>query len=263
MNRGAAAATYYGERLYMFPLGLIGIATATVIFPLLSRHAARGQLDQLGRDLTTGLRLVLFLGIPASFGLHLLAEPIVQLLFERGEFTHQDTLRTAVMIRGYAVGVWAFCVIPVVVRGYYALSDLKTPVGVGIVALLANLALNFALMWRFSEAGLSLATSAAAILQLGLLMLFFSRAETQLSLGELGKSAGATLLLSVLMWGVGLWLANWVESPKNASEIHRIIRVLVPLFGCVIVYLAAATLFRSREMRELVQGMLRKKRDKS
>ncbi|MCP4516437.1 MAG: hypothetical protein GY824_14565, partial [Delftia sp.] len=69
MQQGAAASVYYGERLYQFPLGLLGIAVATSIFPLLSRHAARGDRRQLGADLTLGLRLVLFLGIPASLGL--------------------------------------------------------------------------------------------------------------------------------------------------------------------------------------------------
>ena len=92
-QQGAAAAVYYGERLYQFPLGLLGIAVATAIFPLLSRHAARGDRRQLGTDLTLGLRLVLFLGIPASLGLIILAQPLARLLFERGQFTAADTAR--------------------------------------------------------------------------------------------------------------------------------------------------------------------------
>jgi putative peptidoglycan lipid II flippase len=259
MKQGAAAATYYGERLYMFPLGLIGIATATVIFPLLSQHAARGRLDQLGRDLTTAVRLVLFLAVPASFGLFLLAEPIVRLLFQRGEFTAEDTFRTASMIRGYALGVWAFCVIPVVVRGYYALGDLRTPVCIGSLVITANMALNFWLMWQLSEAGLSLATSATAAIQVGLLVGFFSRAETQLALSELAKSALLITAGSIVMWGVGFMLLNWLSQAPSDSEWGRVLQVSVPLLGCVIVYLATARIFRSRELDELVRGMLNRK----
>ena len=109
MKQGAAAAVYYGERLYQFPLGVLGIAVATAIFPLLSRHAVRGNHQQLGADLTLGLRMVLMLGIPASVGLIMLAEPIASLLFQHGEFTAKDAARTAQMIRCYATGVWAFC----------------------------------------------------------------------------------------------------------------------------------------------------------
>ena len=116
LTQGAAGALYYGERLYQFPLGILGVAVATVIFPALSRHAARGQRELLGADLTLGIRVVLFLGIPAGAGLMLLSEPVARLLFERGEFTAADTSRVAPMIACYGAGVWAFCALQVVVR---------------------------------------------------------------------------------------------------------------------------------------------------
>ena len=116
MEQGAAAAIYFGERLYQFPLGILGLAVATAIFPLLSRHAARGDRRRLGADLTLGLRLVVFLGVPAGMGLILLAEPLARLLFERGQFTAHDTERAARMITCYAGGVWAYCALPVIVR---------------------------------------------------------------------------------------------------------------------------------------------------
>jgi len=147
MRQGAAAAIYYGERLYQFPLGILGMAVATAIFPLLSRHAARGDRGKLGHDLTLGLRMVLFLGVPAGVGLILLADPLARLLFQRGEFTAHDAARTARMIACYATGVWAYCALPVLVRGYYALGDRMTPVRVGLAAVGLNLALNLLLVW--------------------------------------------------------------------------------------------------------------------
>ena len=86
MQQGAAAALYYGERMYEFPLGIVGVAVATAIFPLLSRHAARGDRERLGADLTLGLRMVVLLGVPAGVGLIVLAQPLVQLLFETRKF---------------------------------------------------------------------------------------------------------------------------------------------------------------------------------
>ena len=108
LRQGAAAAVWYGERVYQLPLGLLGIGVATVIFPLLSRHAAKEQSDRLGSDLTLGLRLILFGGVPATAGLFLLAEPVARLLFERRSFTAADTTRAAAMIAWYATGVWAY-----------------------------------------------------------------------------------------------------------------------------------------------------------
>jgi putative peptidoglycan lipid II flippase len=257
MKQGAASATYYGERLYMFPFGLIGIATATVIFPLLSQHAARGRLEQFGRDLTAGVRLVLFLAIPASIGMYLLAEPIVRLLFQRGEFTVEDTIRTAAMIRGYAIGVWAYCLIPVVVRGYYALGDLKTPVRVGLITIAANTGLNIMLMWQYSEMGLSLATAATSIVQVVVLVALFSRSGTQIFFVELIRSIAQIVAASILMAATGWMLSTWVPYPSSGWG--RVFEVAIPLLGCVIVYFSTARIFRSRELDELVRGMLRKK----
>ena len=86
MQQGAAAVLYYGERFYEFPVGIVGMAVAVAIFPLLSRHAARGDRRQLGADMTLGLRLVFCLSVPAGVGLMLLAEPIARLLLQSGQF---------------------------------------------------------------------------------------------------------------------------------------------------------------------------------
>lgn len=199
LQAGAAAAIYYGERLYQFPLGLLGMAVATVIFPALSRHAARGQHDRLADDLTLGLRLVLFLGLPASAGLALLSDPVARLLFEHGAFTADDAARVARMIACYGLGVWAYCALPVMVRGFYALGDLRTPVKAGLAAMAVNLVLNLVLLWPLAEAGLALATSLAACLQLALLMVWFTRQFGSLSWHELAGTLLKTLSATIAM----------------------------------------------------------------
>lgn len=254
MEQGAAAAIYYGERLYQFPVGILGIAVATVIFPLLSRHAARKEFDRIGPDLSLGLRLVMFLSIPAAAGLVLLAEPIARLLFERGEFTGDDAERTARMIRSYGPGVWAYCALPVVVRGFYALGDRTTPVRVGAWMVLLNLTLNLTLVWPLAEAGLAVATAISAGLQVVLLMLIFSRRCGPLDWPLLVRTLIRAVVASAAMVAAGYPLLSLVaEGPELTT---RLLRVLLPLGGCIAVYTVVYALLRGPEL-QMLRGKFR------
>lgn len=226
MTQGATAAIYYGERMYQFPLGVLGIAVATVIFPRLNRHAARHDHRRVAADLTVGLRLVLLLGIPASAGLVLLAEPIARLLFQRGEFTADDAARAARMIAIYGLGVWAYCATSVVLRGYYALGDTRTPLRVGFRLLLLNLVLNATLIWPFAEAGLASSTSFVAALQIIFLIAILSR-RLSIGVGELLRTAFHTAVCTVVMAAAGA-LALFAL-PSGDSFPLRLARVALPL----------------------------------
>lgn len=252
MQPGAVAAIYYGERLYQFPLGILGLAVATAIFPLLSRHAAKGNFDQLGSDLTLGLRLVMFLGIPAGMGLIMLAEPITRLLFEHGRFSIDDTARTARMIACYSLGVWAYCAMPVVVRGYYALGDRRTPVRVawGIVGL--NLVLNLVLIWPLAEAGLAVATSLVATVQVLALVTIFSRHRSPLGWSALMATTARTLLATLVMAGVGYAVLHY--TPPTDGVISKLARVLAPLGSSVAAFFVAYLAIGRRELASLLGG---------
>jgi putative peptidoglycan lipid II flippase len=256
MQQGAPAAIYYGERLYQFPLGILGMAVATAIFPLLSRHAARGDHRQLGADLTLGLRLVLALGIPAGVGLILLAEPLARLLFQHGEFDAQDTVRAAGMIACYAGGVWAFCAVPVIVRGFYALGDLATPVRIGMAAVGLNLVLNLTLIWPLAERGLAVATSVAAAVQVLLLAVVFSRRQSRLDWSSLGVTAARSLLATAVMVVAGRMILDRLGPGEGFSS--QILRVGLPLAAAATVYCMA---FRAMGGREI--GMLLARRQSS
>ncbi len=245
LKQGAAAAIYYGERLYQFPLGLLGMAVATVIFPALSRHAARGQHDRLGEDLTLGLRLVLFLGIPAGAGLVLISEPLARLLFEHGEFTAEDATRVARMISGYGIGVWAYCAVPVVVRGYYALGDQKTPLQAGVAAMMTNLALNLALVWPLAEAGLALSTSFSATLQIGLLLLLFSRRRGYLGWADIGRTMLLTLTATFAMLLAGYAAMAWI--PRDLVLSDEMARVIAPIIAGGAAFVAVSRWLRAPE----------------
>ncbi len=249
MQQGAAAAIFYGERLYQFPVGILGIAVATVIFPLLSQHAARKQFDAIGPDLSVGLRLVTFLSVPAAAGLVLLAEPIARLLFERGEFKADDAARTAAMIRAYGPGVWAYCALPVVVRGFYALGNRTTPVKLGAAMVALNLAMNLTLVWSLAEVGLAAATAICASLQVVLLAVIFSRRCGRLDWRRLVQTLGRATLATGAMLAAGYPLLT--QMPAGPELTTQLLRVGVPLSACVLVYLAVYALLRGPELRML------------
>jgi putative peptidoglycan lipid II flippase len=249
MQQGAPAAIYYGERLYQFPLGILGMAVATAIFPLLSRHAARGDHRRVGVDLTLGLRLVLALGIPAGVGLILLAEPLARLLFQHGEFDAEDTVRAAGMIACYAGGVWAFCALPVLVRGFYALGDLATPVRIGLAAVGLNLALNLTLIWPLAERGLAVATAVAAAAQVLALAVAFSRRQSRLDWSSLGVTVARSLLATAVMAVACRATLDRLAPGEGLSS--QLLRVALPLAAAATVY---CVVFRALGGREI--GML-------
>ncbi|HUT09084.1 MAG TPA: murein biosynthesis integral membrane protein MurJ [Thermoguttaceae bacterium] len=246
LEQGAAAAIYYGERLYHFPLGVLGLAVAAAIFPLLSRHAARGDRKELGADLTLGLRLVVCLGVPASVGLIMLAHPVAKLLFERGEFTPYDTLRASRMIACYAAGVWAFCALPVIVRGFYALKDSRTPVKVAVWIVGLNLALNLTLIWPLAEAGLAVATSISATVQVFVLVWIFSRRESPLHWPTLAATTGRTMLATLLMAAAGYGTLALIDPTERLT--NELARVLLPLGVSAVTYCMAYRLLGGREL---------------
>jgi putative peptidoglycan lipid II flippase len=206
LTAGATAALYYAERFYQLPVGLLGVAAATVIFPQLSRHAARGDRAALAGDLSSGLRLVVCLSLPAAVGLTLLAEPLARLVLGHGAFNTADVVRTVGTTRGYAAGIVAYCTLPLLLRGFYAVGDARRPLGAAGAALAINTVLDLALAWPLGETGLALATAVAAVVQFLVLGVGFSRSYAaldwrRLAVGAL-KSAVATTALAATVLSI-------------------------------------------------------------
>ena len=166
---GSLSWLYYGDRLMEFPLGLLGVTLGTIILPRLSRGRALDNDGDFRATMDWALRLVLVLGLPSAIGLALLAEPLVATLFGYGEFTPEDIRLTAYALIAYASGLPAFLAIKVLAPAFFARQDTKTPVRIGIVALVSNMGYNLLLvvpMVQFGFAaphvGLALATSLSA-----------------------------------------------------------------------------------------------------
>jgi putative peptidoglycan lipid II flippase len=252
MQQGAVAALYYSDRLCDVALGIVGLPVAVAIFPLLCRHAVRGDHRQMGADMTLGLRLVLCLSIPAGVGLMLLAEPITRLLLQRGNFSPEDTVRVAWLIDYYGAGIWANCAWPVVVRGFYALSDYRTPVRVCVWVVSLNLLLNLTLIWPLAEAGLALSTTIATVVQLLILMAIFSRRQAPLNWRALVATSVRAILATTAMAGAVYFILPYM--PTSDTLLAKSTHVGVSVLLGAVTYCLAYLLLGGRELGMLWSG---------
>jgi putative peptidoglycan lipid II flippase len=169
LTAGSVSWLYYSDRLVELPLGVFGVAIGTVILPALSKRHAEQSKTHFSAMLDWAIRMVLLLGLPAALALAVLAEPLLITLFHYGAMTEQDIHMAAMSLRAYAFGLPAFMLIKVLAPGFFARQDTKTPVKVGIVAMVANMLFNLILIWPLAHAGLALATALSAFLNAGLL----------------------------------------------------------------------------------------------
>ncbi|CSC58503.1 MviN protein [Vibrio cholerae] len=169
LQTGSISWLYYSDRLLEFPLGLFGIAIATVILPALSRKHVDAHSDGFAHTMDWGIRMVTFLGIPAMLGLMVLAKPMLMVLFMRGEFTPSDVEQASYSLLAYSSGLLSFMLIKVLAPGYYSRQDTKTPVRYGIIAMVSNIVLNAIFAWFYGYVGLAVATSMSAFLNMALL----------------------------------------------------------------------------------------------
>ena len=225
LTAGSVSWLYYSDRLVELPLGVFGVAIGTVILPALSKRHAEQSKEHFAAMLDWAIRIVLLLGLPAALALAVLAEPLLITLFHYGAMTDNDIQMAAMSLRAYAFGLVAFMLIKVLAPGFFARQDTKTPVKVGIIAMVANMVFNLLLIWPLAHAGLALATALSAFLNAGLLgyllhkhrVLVFQPGWKRYAVQLSGGSALMTVALYMVApdwqaWlNVGLWQrVSWV-----------------------------------------------------
>ncbi|WP_110188342.1 murein biosynthesis integral membrane protein MurJ [Pokkaliibacter plantistimulans] len=210
LQTGSVSWLYFSDRLSELPLGVFGIAIATVILPSLSRqHASRSQED-FARTLDWAIFMILLIGIPASLALVMLAEPLLISLFHYGALTEHDVAMSAMSLRAYGLGLLAFMLIKVLAPGFYARQDTRTPVKIGIWAMVANMVMNLLLIWPLAHAGLALATSLSAFMNAGCLAWYLHRD------GLLHAQVGwAKRTVQLLVANGGLVVMIWLVVPDK------------------------------------------------
>lgn len=242
---GGVSALNYANRLIQLPVGVLGVAISTVIFPQLARLAKQGDTRGAGELVDRGTALAAFVSLPAAVGLAFLGEPIVTALFARGAFDAEAAARTARATLFLCPAVVAACLSPVVTRAFYAEEETRLPVQIGAACVGLNLVLNLLLVGPLQEAGLALATSASQLTGLALLSLFLRR--RRLAKGDVPPSrrnaAGLARsgLLSLLAGGVALAAFAVLPGPD-------LVRLLGAIGLSALSYVGAARALRVPEL---------------
>lgn len=255
---GAPTYLFYGMRLIQFPLGIFGVALATAILPTLATQAARGALDDLRDTLGFGLRMILFIILPAMVGLILLRGPIVHLFFEHGSFTAQDTVATATAVLCYAVGLWAFAGVRIIVAAYYSLQDTKTPALAAVTAVGANLVFSLLLMGPLRHAGLALATALAAMVNGAILVTVLNRRLGGVDWSSIARSSARVMLATAPVAVACLWVAGAAVWTYPGEWIAKSVMLFVGIGLSITGYVAVHALLRSDEL-DVLWGIVRRK----
>jgi len=166
---GSVTWLYYSDRLAYFPLGVFGVALATVVLPQLSRHHASQSKENFSSTLDWGIRCNLVIGLPATVTMAVLSGPLITSLFQYGKFTMHDVFMTQRSVIAYSLGLLAFMLIKVLASAFYAQQNVRTPVKIGVTVLIVNMILNAILIFPLKHAGLALASSLSAWFNVGLL----------------------------------------------------------------------------------------------
>lgn len=243
---GSISWLYYSDRLVEFPLGVFGIALATVILPSLSQKHANASSKVFSNTIDWALRWVFIIGTPAAVGLIILAQPMLTTLFEYGEFTTADSHQASLSLMAYGLGLLPFIFIKVLAPAYFARQDMKTPVKIGVIAMLTNIVLNVILMLQLQHVGLALATGLSAMLNAGLLYIGLRKRQIYQPLpgwlGFLARLLAANLLMGLLLW----WLMPAITDWQSWSGWHRLSVLLGMIVAAAVFYLGCVQLMGVR-----------------
>ena len=256
MQDGSVSWLYSAERMTELPLGLIGVAIGTVILPSLSaRHAEQDQA-KFKSMIDWAAKIIMLVGIPASIALFMLSTPIIQALFQRGEFTLEDTRMTALALQCMSAGVISFMLIKVFAPGFYAQQDTKTPVRVGLMAVAANAILNVVFIgffklidWHAEHMALAMASSGSALVNAGMLY-FYLHKRNIYRFGAHWKKLGLQYTVANITMIAALWYGlTWYQG--DISQWLRIVEVVGLCVIGVIAYVIGlfAMGFRPRHLK--------------
>jgi len=255
---GSVSWLYYSDRLMEFPLGVIGVAISTVILPHLSRHHVDRSTQNFSLVIDWALRCILLAGIPAGVIFAVSAGPLISTLFQHGHFDGFAVTMTQKSLTMFAIGITPFMAVKVLAAGFYARQNIRTPVRIGILAMVSNMVLNAILVWPLKHAGIALATSLSAVLNAGLLFWFLKKNAHYLPRPGWGYFS-LRLLLANGVLGVFLWLSggsladDWIA----ADVFTRIEHLAVMLVSAGLLYLGTLWLtgMRPRHVMVVLEGV--------
>lgn len=237
LPEGALSYLYYADRLNQLPLGVIGIAVATVLLPSLSRTLAEARTEAAHDKLNRGLDFALLITLPAAAALIAVPEALLRPLYQHGAFQPADTAATAMALRAYAVGLPAYVLVKILTTGFFARSDTKTPLKASLWALAVNLLLNLLLIWPLAHAGLALATALAAWVNALILLVLLMRrgdyAPDARFLARLPRTLGASAAMVAAVWALARLLPASAEKWGQIGSAAAILGLGLALYGAL------------------------------
>lgn len=214
---GSISWLYYSDRLVEFPLGVFGVALATVILPKLSQQHTLASAQQFSHTLDWALRWVVVIAVPSTLGLMLMAQPMLVTLFQYGAFDGHDVTMAGRSLLAYSLGLAGFIMVKILAAGFYSRHDMKTPVKVAVIAMVVNMVMNVILVFPLAHAGLALATSLSAWLNAGWLLILLRRN------GIYQPGSGWTLLLlRTFLATLTMALVLYFLVPAGSEWMHKL-----------------------------------------
>ncbi len=260
LQTGSVAWLQYAFRLIYLPIGVFAVAIATISTTRLAQRAAERDMEGVTETLSEGLRLVAFLAIPSTVGLIVLGEPIVRLIYERGDFLATDTPATAAALVMYALGLYAYSAVKVTAPAFYALDKPRAALVASLCAVAVNLLLNLLLFESLGFRGLALGTAAGATVNVLVLTLSYRSLTGAFPFGDLARHAGR-VLVATTPCGVAAWLTlRGVETSVGTATLGARLLAVLPAVAVGAFYFAAtAWALRLAELDEVVSFVRRRR----
>ena len=251
---GAVSYLYYADRVYQFPLAIVGSATGVVLLPVLSRQLRGGQDEAAMASLNRGIELVLLLTIPAAIALIAIPLPIVSVLFQHGNFTAGDSAATALALGIYGAGLPAFVLVKALTPAFYAREDTATPFRYAIVSMVVNTVLSVVLFQVMAFAGIALGTVLASWLNIAMLSWTLHKrgqlvADDRLR-GRLPRILVSSVAMGLCVWGIAWLLADILTGgvALQALGVALLVGAGLAVFGALVLITGGASVSEVRQM---------------
>lgn len=252
LPQGSVSYLNYSYRLLFFPLGVFGVAIATVSLPAFSKLIATGDNQGVLNSFYSAVRLVFFLSLPSTVFFCVAGKPVVSVLYQYGKFSYQDTVNTASALLFYCLGLFAFAAVRVTVSLFYSLKDAKTPVKISVIAVAVNIVTNLLLMKPMSFRGLALAASFSGTLNFLLLLRAMNKKMGGLDYRKIW-SGFAECLIAALLMGVVLWIfLHFYHLDLSAARLsQKTTEIILLLLIGAGSYLISARLLKISELDQI------------
>ena len=261
LGEGVVYALKQAQRIMMLPVGIFAAAIGLSVFPTMTSHVARGEMEEYKQNLTMGLRTIIFITLPASAGLMALSRPVVRAMYQQGAVTSEQIEMVSVILVFYCIGIVGYGAQQILNRGFYAVQDTKSPVLINLFVLLFNIVLSIALVEPLEYRGLALAYSLTGLLSMAVLGFFLRRKIGPYGGQALLKSALQSVAASVVMALIVYYTAAGLEQMLDVSgKLMQVVQVAAGISIGVFVYAVMAIVMKMEEARMVLRVVKRKLR---